>query len=303
MKRYIITIIVAALASAAGVSAQSVSGGGSAMSFSVFPRDVRFLSMGGVDILDNVAAAPLSKEKIDAQASYTMFALSSACASADINASAGVKLGSRLAVKAFFSNDKASDSYSVIDDTGVASRASYTPSDMFVGGGAAFAIIPEKLSLGADVRYMKSSLTKKVSYTATSFDIVAAYKTGALTAAAGVNSLGSAEIAGSSEYELPTSVMLGAEYAGNFGSSTFVGAAQVNCFFKGGLRAGVGAEYGFKDMLFARVGYNFGGKTAIPSFLSLGIGAKFFGVSLNAAYLISDMGAGNTISAGLGFSF
>lgn len=65
-----------------------------------------------------------------------------------------------------------------------------------------------------------------------------------------------------------------------------------------------GAQYSFKNMLFARAGYHFGTKEAVlPSFATVGLGVRFFGVSLDFAYLTGNDVIGNSMTFGLGYRF
>lgn len=69
------------------------------------------------------------------------------------------------------------------------------------------------------------------------------------------------------------------------------------------LLLGVGTEYGFNDMLFARAGFEYGQRS--QSFGTFGLGAKYQGFHLDAAYRLStsrDFGL-NTLLISLGYSF
>lgn len=69
------------------------------------------------------------------------------------------------------------------------------------------------------------------------------------------------------------------------------------------LTMGLGAEYGYHDFLFARAGFQYGQRE--QSFTTVGVGAKYMGITLDATYRIStakDFGV-NTLMVGLGYSF
>ena len=261
--------------------------------------------MGGMTLPDNVALLPLSSSKFDAQLSYSLWGPSSGNASGDINAAVAAKLGKRFALKAFFSYDGAQNSYTRVDEEGSASRTTFTPNDMLVGGGISFALSPDRFSLGVDVKYLKSNLSSSVSYSAAVFDIVAAAKFGGIKAAFGINSLGGKVKAakGNAEYSLPTSLVLGGDYLHSFGKSSVCADLEMNYFFKGGFRAGLGAEYAYNDFVFARAGYNYGADTVLPSFFSVGAGLKIKVVTLDVTYLLGSDAARNTLSVGLGCRF
>ena len=68
--------------------------------------------------------------------------------------------------------------------------------------------------------------------------------------------------------------------------------------------ASAGAEYSILDIVDIRAGYHYGQNgTVLPTFASVGLGFEFFGVNLDAAYLISAGAMKNTFSVGLGYSF
>jgi len=170
--------------------------------------------------------------------------------------------------------------------------------------GAAFRITP-MLSVGADFRYMNSSLTAKNSYSSVGADLLVAADFGPAKAVAGVTSLGAAvKSAAGTSYSIPTAATLAGVYTLSFAEKHALDArAQLDVFFKGGVRAGLGLEYGFNDMVFARAGYSYGGKSVFPSYLSFGLGAKFSGISINAAYLLGSSTLAGTLALGLGYAF
>lgn len=61
---------------------------------------------------------------------------------------------------------------------------------------------------------------------------------------------------------------------------------------------------GVSGIVFLRAGYHYGTQDkGLPSFASAGLGVKFFGVELNAAYLFASDAIGGTMTFGLGYSF
>ena len=68
----------------------------------------------------------------------------------------------------------------------------------------------------------------------------------------------------------------------------------------------MGAEYGYDSLVYVRAGYHYASVgNGIPSFASAGLGFRFFGVNIDAAYLF---GWGNsplkhTFTVGVGYSF
>ncbi|MBQ9462755.1 MAG: hypothetical protein IJU68_03765 [Bacteroidales bacterium] len=296
--RKTLAIVILFLA-AAGLHAQDAAS--VAMPFSIVPRNVRTLSTGGLTTADAVAVRLLGDTGLDVNASWYSWAPQGA-SSNNINADAFVRLSNRLALSAQFGMDIA-PRYDIYDAQGT-KGGFYSPKDMLVKLGAAYRITPV-ISVGADLRYMNSSLTSKVSYSAFGADVIAAATFGGAKVAAGVTNLGtSVKASDGTAFGIPAAATLAGKYNVSFAEKHSVDAgAQVDFFFKGGLRAGLGVEYGFNGLVFARVGYSLGLNSPFPTYLSLGLGAKFSGISINAAYLVGSSAIGNTLAIGAGYSF
>ena len=183
-----------------------------------------------------------------------------------------------------------------------------SPKDMMAGVGFSYAI-GDFLSFGALARYASSTLDAKTTPNSFSADVMAVYRRDALSVSAGVAGLGPKVASiGNRSYALPASARLAAAYGLGFGDFGLDVMADGDYFFSGNFSAAAGLQADFKDMVFLRTGYRFTGApnnfvaAPVPSFFSVGAGVKFFGVSLNAAYLIGG-GAGGTLVAGLGYCF
>ena len=97
---------------------------------------------------------------------------------------------------------------------------------------------------------------------------------------------------------------LGAGYDLSLGSSTLAFAAEADVIFAGGVMAGLGCEYSFKDIVYARAGYHYGNSVnVIPSYASAGLGFKIFGAQLNFAYLFGSAVLSNSMNVSVGYSF
>lgn len=272
-----------------------------AMPFSVKPRDMQTLATGGTYALKNVAARPFDASKFDVNASYTMWGTQTATKTNDINVAVSGKIAGKLGLLGAFSMDNGS-AYDIIGEGGAAS-GTFTPKDMLINGGVSYQIIPV-LSVGATVKYMTSALAKNKNYSAIGADVMLAGSFGNAKVLAGVTNLGGkVKAADNSEYSIPMAVTAAGNYCAAFTETSALNInAQIDYFLKGGLRAGFGAEYGFKDMIFVRAGYNYGGKSVIPSFVSAGLGAKFAGIGINVAALFGNA-VSTTLQFGVSYSF
>lgn len=284
---------------ACGLYAQDAAG--VAMPFSVIPRTVSSLSTGGTCVFDDAALRIFGEDKLDASLSWYSWAPSTV-ASNDINVDLFAKLGQRLGLSAQFALDNG-QKYDIYSSTGT-KGGFFVPKDMMLKLGASYRILPS-LSAGASFRYLSSTLTAKNTYSAFAADVMAAYELGSAHVAAGVTNLGTpVKASDGTSFGLPAAATLAGNYALSFAEKHAVDLKlQADWFFKGGLCARAGAEYAFADMAFVRLGYCYGGKSPMPSFLSLGVGGKFAGISVNAAYLLGSPTVGGTLALGAGYSF
>lgn len=279
---------------AAAPWARSQDGSSVAMPFLAIDRSGVTSAMGGARITDpmyNPAAIPFSGS--NAQLSYQLWSPGVAKAN-HINALSGVKLGSRLglSVHGAFQSGQA---YTLYDGVGKAG-SSFTPTDLLIGLGAGFSFT-SFLSAGVNLNFASQKLAPGTSYNAFAADIFLLFKKDGLKASAGVANIGS-KVNG---YSIPSSARLGASYCLPFGLGF---AADFDYYFAGGLAIGAGAQYGWNDMVFVRAGYHFeNGKSPLPSYASLGLGAKFYGVHLDVSYLLASEALANTLTVGLGYAF
>ena len=198
---------------------------------------------------------------------------------------------------------QAGEAYETMDASGN-TGSKFTPSDLLIGLGFGFAFT-DNLSAGINLKMASSTLAAKdATYTSFAGDIFVTYATKELKATAGIASLGLPIKSGDKSYGLPASAKAGADYKFAFGTSAVNLAADFDFFFTGGIGLGIGAQYGWNDMVFVRAGYHLGtGNAPIPSFASIGLGGKFFGVHVDLSFLTASPVLGNTIAIGLGYSF
>ncbi len=103
----------------------------------------------------------------------------------------------------------------------------------------------------------------------------------------------------------PTSATVGVEWLKVFSAIHSLRlVVDADYYLSGDITAASGAEYSFKNFIFLRAGYHYGSKDkGLPSFASAGLGVKFAGVQLNAAYLLASETLGGSLMIGLGYSF
>ena len=291
-----IITILAAVALSASLHAQDAAT--TAMSFAARPSDAKSLAMGGTTAFHSMAARVQDATKLDANVFYMPWK-NAGGSSNGFGADVFARLGKSFGIGANFlmDNGKPVDNYTGIGST----SGKFTPKSMVVGGGISYKIIPA-VSIGASVRYLSDKLTAKTAYSAIGADVMLSGKFSGFSYAAGVTNLGSkVKKSESTTFAIPAAATVAGRYNYTKEVHDIEASLQADWFFKGGFRAGAGAQYTFKDMVSARLGYSYGGKSPLPSFFSVGAGFKFKGITIDGAFLVGDVTG--TFMAALGYRF
>lgn len=281
MKR--ILTIFAVLCLGVNASAQSVPS-------LLIPTDSRALGMGGVSYLPG-------NNKVDASAFFGIWApgtASNTIVGADVRFRLGSKLSFCLGGKDFI--DKP---YEIINDKG-ASVGAYKPYDMVFSLGAGYDIT-DAITAGAILHTVSSSIAEKANGGAFFADVYGAYKGNGWTAALALRNLGTKINYGGEDNALPALVALNGSWSPVSGLKI---AAEADYLFNEALMAGAGAEYCIANIVFVRAGYHYGdAQKALASFASLGLGAQFAGIRLDASWLFASKNLGDSILVTLGYAF
>ena len=230
----------------------------------------------------NAAAMALSGYRLESGLSYGNWAPSSAD-NRMLGVHAAYRIAPKLSIGLFGKQLKDRKAVLLTNENGVVTEE-FIPRDMMLGVSASYCILPN-LSVGLSGRYASSSLAPDNSPRAFGVDITAVFRKDGLMAGIGAGTLPSMARAGFSYTIAGLTAAVEADYSF---SGNFMGAGSL--------------EYGFKDLVFVRAGYRFG-SAPIPSHLSLGLGVRYAGISLNAAYLTASETLGNTLAFGVGYSF
>lgn len=287
MKRQIVTIIISAMA-AIVANAQSAPA-------LLVVADAESLATAGTEMSSTAFA--LSGDVFKLSANYGSWAPASANNSLT-SAEAFYMIADKLVLS--LEGKKLSDKIPTQMNNSVGVPiGSFTPEDLMMGFGVSYKL-NSYLALGADAKMLNSSLSKELEANAYAADLSLVYKKDSFCAELGVSNLGTPLSYGDSSYALPSfaKIKLGYEIGGLRAST------ELDYLFSGAIMASLGAEYGIKDMVFLRAGYHYGDAAkAVPSFASCGLGLKFFGIKLNASYLLGSKTLGGTILFGLGYEF
>ena len=251
----------------------------------------------------NPAVLGLAPVTLDAAASWAGWMPSSDEGMlSHINAAAAYRFGKMgFAIGASYMPGK---EYEVFTLAGT-SDGKFTPKDVQINAGFGMELI-EDLSLGVNVRFLKQSLTKDNDYTSFAGDLAAIYKIGPITTALGLSNIGTGiEDAAGNKYDLPTSLTIGSTWDAALADDHGLKASvDADYYFSGDFTAAFGAQYAFKNMIFARAGYHLATDNAVlPSFLTVGLGVSYAGFAFDAAYITANDALGNSFCLGLRYSF
>ena len=217
-----------------------------------------------------------------------------------LGASASVRLG-KLGVALEYKNF-AQPAYEVTGITGSVSQVtpSFTPKESSFALGLGYRIL-DCLSAAVTVRSTSSVLASDAKASVFGVDVSAMYASDALQAGLAVCNLGGKVNYGESDYKQPALLKAGAAYEVIEGLKA---AAEFAYLFEGAFGASLGAEYCYADIVSARAGYHLGSKDkGLPSYASIGLGAKYFGIGLSLSYLLASDTIGGSFLAGLSYSF
>lgn len=244
---------------------------------------------------NNVAAAALSDKKFAVAASYGMWA-------PDMANTNNIGFG------AFYRHDKLAftlgakynlhqpyDAYNQV----ARQLESFTPSEYSAAVGFAYSII-DHLSAGINAKFVSSTLAEGISGTAFGVDLSFMYNTESIKAGLSVNNIGSSIKYDKTAYGMPVNVRAGAAYS----IAGFTASGEVDYITSAGVMAALGAEYWIADIVAVRAGYHYGNaEKTMPSFVSAGLGLKFAGVNLGAAFLFGSEPLAKTMMFSLGYAF
>ena len=194
------------------------------------------------------------------------------------------------------------EAYVPTNENGVASQIEdpFKPSELTVSLGAGFAL-GHNFSVGATLRLISSSLGNNAKAISFNADISACYDNGPLRAAVKMGNLGpKLKFNEEDSSAQPTLFSAGVSYGIVAGLRAQV---QADYLFDGSFMAGLGAAYCWRNMLSARAGYHLGtGTYGTQSYASAGLGVRFVGVSLDAAYVFLGENLRNTFLITLSYT-
>lgn len=259
--------------------------------------------------LGNVAAVPYSDSRMALQLDYNLWQPS-------ISGTNALALGGFFKIKKQFGvtfavQTNIGKQYSVTVDPGM-TVAYHTPIDFRAGAGFSWSPI-RSLSVGVGLNYALSipgpanDIYKNTFMTFAADVQVIWHLEGILDLSVSGNNLGlPVKLTDGTAHPIPMNAKLGLGTDQSFGKHRIAAALEGGCFFAANtsIFAGVGAEYTYNNMLSVRAGYHYGdGKEGLPSFASVGLGLRFFGITIDFAYNIASGPMANTLCAGLGFRF
>jgi len=251
--------------------------------------------------LSSSAALPFGADTLDAEAVYQSWAPDGVRSSA-FGAGGAYRFGDAGVSLGVVS--RSGEEYEAMDDDGIPS-GTFRPSDLMIAIGAGYRIA-ESFSVGLNAKYLHSKPWSGGGYDSFAADITGMYSHAGLSVVAGLRNIGtSVEGDQGDKYKPSSSVVAGLSYAyGLSEEHSLEGVLDADYYFSGAYSVAIGAEYGYRDMLFVRAGYHYGSDDCVlPSFASLGLGVQLRGVRLEGSFLTANDYVGNSLTIGLGYSF
>ena len=275
----------------AGSAVSAAAQESAAMSFIDNSLTPRMAAMGGIAAglrsdayaqFGNIAAVPFSEKTLAAGVTYDGLQPSAAGINTGVLGATyrigrfGVTLGASMAFN---------QPYEGVDENGNA-LGKFTPVDWNLGAGVSY-LITDAFSAGVGLNYATS--------------ITSPYYRNLNTFYASVQLMYRLK-------EFSFSLSGNVSYSNVWGKHGLEAAVDGKAYFGGpsALGCAVGAEYEYDSLLAVRAGYHYGStRNGLPSFASVGLGAHFFGVNVDVAYLIAcgNSPLRNTFSVGVGYSF
>lgn len=253
---------------------------------SLLPTDARSMALGGMDV-------PCPTDGIDVRLSFGKWAPYTSNSTI-----AGVKISYARSGRFVAGLDLSSikgQQYNISNESGTVKEL-YSPSDTYFGvfGELSF---NESFYGKAEIKGAVSNIGNNASGFSVLGILKAGYRSAGLDAGVSLQAGGPISYGGPS-YSTPLVVKAEASYS----VSSLTGLCELGYEAVSGTPiAGIGAQYKIKDIIGIQAGYHFG--KVVPSFLSLGIGASYRGISINAAYLLLNKDLGNSFMLTLGCNF
>lgn len=194
--------------------------------------------------------------------------------------------------------------YDLISDSGIKS-GTFSPTELSINLGLSWRII-DQFALGAGFRYSSEKLAANSSVSSMGLSVFASYIGNVVNASVGVQDLGpKIKSSTGASFAQPSSILASASVkALNASVCSLDIDACARYYFSGGYGVAAGTEFSFKDMVFARLGYNFASEKApLASFASAGLGISVFGATLDLSYLFASSTISGTLLAGLSYRF
>jgi len=165
---------------------------------------------------------------------------------------------------------------------------SFAPSELALELGLGYGIT-QTLSLGISLRHLSSRMDESIKSSAVASDFSLVSHHDKFLLGLGASNLGSKIDYGNKKYSLPARIKSGIAYNSTFNDNHNL-LTVADLFYQitpdySGLASGLGLEYNYREIIALRSGYHFESKTVGSSYITVGMGAKFSGFSLDLAYM------------------
>ena len=198
--------------------------------------------------------------------------------------------------------------YEMFNQTGQSSGI-YKPGQAKVQIGAQYGFT-RFMRAKIDFKWLNESIAPDAKYSALAVDVIFSgdfevSQKSDITIGAGISNLGTKvkSLSGAS-FSLPASANVYAEYCRRFGTDNIINIlTELEYYLNGGPSIAAGTSYTYDDLITVRAGYRYGGKSIIPSYLSVGVGLKVLGVLFDFSYILGNDTMTNTLAVSIGYAF
>lgn len=302
--RYILALVLCALA-AVRLAAQSTD---NVLPFVAMDRDpvnaalagAASSAVSGADLsyaaFGNPAAVPFMDRHFAIGVNYAMWA-PSVWKDHVVNAGGAFKIGKWFGLTVGFARDMHAEE--------IYNGKPFKPYDMVIGGGLAFSIA-RCVGIGVNIKYAQQQMMSDYRLWGVSMDAFLQYHGKDFNVMAGVSNFGpkAQSTVVPTKYALVPVARLSGDYVARVGIVHLQPALSAEFAFNREWAVAAGFQLGIRDIGWLRAGYRYASAGSVmPSHLSLGAGATFYGVRLSATFLTANKEIGNTFLIGLGYSF
>lgn len=248
--------------------------------------------------LENTARVPFSDAVFELSASAGLQGVAQSSNTQNLAFGFSSQIKDNISLSLAYSSEISSP-YALVDENAMM-LGTFQPGNMILATGLAWRFFPF-LSMGASINYAHQALAPMHANKSVALGVSAATVIKDFSVAASLSNL---VLINNQSYTSPASINLDADYRHVWGQIGLRAMAGASLYVEtSALRAGLGLECDWKEMMYFRVGANSGGASPMPDFLSIGLGARIRGVRCDIAYIAGNAAYNNSLVLTLAYRF